>query len=124
MPESDIIAFPREEVKKKTNLWLYAAGALFIINLGLIFQPEPTPVETAKIKTPLEPQKVVLPDFERNAVAKITREVNAVFANKKSTALGPGELKLESGLVQIQFFRSYHGSGKAQLPSNLKAPWK
>ena len=102
--ESDIIAFPQDKIKKKTNLWLYAAAALFVINIGLVLQPKPTQIETVEIKSPVEKQELVLPDFERNAVAKITREVNAVFANKNSKTLTPGELNLESGLVQIEFF--------------------
>lgn len=102
--ENDIIAFPKEKVKKKANLWIYAAAALFIINLSLVFQADKTQVEVAKAEPPVEIPKEVLPDFKRDAVAKITREVNAVFANHQSSSLSPGELKLESGLLQIEFF--------------------
>lgn len=102
--ENDIIAFPKEKVQKKTSAWLYAAAALFVINLALLFQPTKTQTEMAKAPVEKPQAETQIPEFNRHAIAQITRAVNTEFVDKNSKTLNPGKLKLESGLLQIEFF--------------------
>ena len=102
--ENDIIAFPKEKIQKKTSAWLYAAAALLVINLALLFQPTKTQTEMAKAPVEKPQTETQIPDFNRNAIAQITRAVNTEFVNENSKTLNPGKLKLESGLLQIEFF--------------------
>ncbi|WDE98817.1 FecR domain-containing protein [Lentisphaera profundi] len=104
--ENDIIAFPQSKVKKKANKWIYAAAALFIINLALVFQPsENQEVLLEENNIPELTEEKTL-DFKHNAVAKITKMINVDFGKdiQKTKALNPGLITLKSGILQIEFF--------------------
>ena len=119
--ENDIFCFPQDKTKRESRIWLYAAAALFIINLILVFRPS-TEVKISEIKVPAVVPQEIQSNYEHKAVAKITRAVKTQIKN--NAALNPGRVKLESGLIQIEFFSGatmvLEGPAEIDLISSMK----
>ena len=106
--KADLVMFPesKKTVIEKKNYWVYAAVVLLAINLLVFWLPENSiGAETVQV---FDDNPVDEMTYSSNAVAQLTRIVDVDWGNaeltKVSKDLSPGQLKFESGLVQIEFF--------------------
>jgi hypothetical protein len=122
-PHSDsIVAFPGGERKRRARwVTLATAAVVFLcLNAGILWFLQSNPTEGPVAE---EPQG------EAEWIAVVTRVVDAVWEDEKKArnegdGLSPGELKLTSGLVHIEFFSgaSVVVEGPAHL--SLDSAWR